>query len=88
MVCANLGDLVLELVGGLDLDGEGPRVDGVLGLGVSGVVSAVFTVWASSAVLSTMCFLWCLAHSSWVLVLLGGVLVLMAYSDLASVASS
>ena len=38
---------------GLVLDGEGPRVDGVLGLGVSGVVSAVFTIRASTAVLST-----------------------------------
>jgi hypothetical protein len=76
------------LVVGLGLDGESPRVDGVLGLGVTGVVSAVFTVRVSTAVFSTTYFLQYLAHSSWVLVLMGGVLVLMAYSDLASVALS
>jgi hypothetical protein len=42
---------------GLGLDGESPRVDGVVGLGVSGVVSAVFAVRVSAAVFSTTYFL-------------------------------
>jgi hypothetical protein len=45
------------LVVGLDLDGEGPCVDGVLGLGVSGVILAVFTARVSTAVFSTTYFL-------------------------------
>jgi hypothetical protein len=45
------------LVVGLGLDGESPCVDGVLGLSVSGVVSAVFTVRVSIAVFSTTYFL-------------------------------
>jgi hypothetical protein len=49
--------LLVVLVGGLDLDGEGPRVDGELGLGVNGVVSAVFTTGISSTVCSSTYFL-------------------------------
>ena len=41
------------LVGGLDLDGEGPRFDGELGLGFNGVVSAAFTAWVSTSVSSS-----------------------------------
>jgi hypothetical protein len=37
---------------GLDLDGEGPRVDCELGLGVNSVVSAVFTDGVSTTVFS------------------------------------
>jgi hypothetical protein len=42
---------------GLGLDGEGPRVGGVLRLGVSGVVSAVFTVRVFTSVFFTTYFL-------------------------------
>ena len=45
------------LVGSLGLDGEGPRVDGELGLGVNGVVSAAFTVGVSTTVFSSTYFL-------------------------------
>ena len=45
------------LVGGLDLDVEGPRVDGELGLGVNGVVSAAFTAGVSTTGFSSMYFL-------------------------------
>ena len=41
------------LVVGLDLDREGPRVDGELGLGVNGVVSAASTALVSTAVSSS-----------------------------------
>jgi hypothetical protein len=42
---------------GLGLAGKSPRVDGVLGLGFSGVVSAVFTVRVFTSVFSTTYFL-------------------------------
>ena len=42
---------------GLDLDGEGPRVDGELGLGVNGVFSAAFTAGVSTTVFSPTYFL-------------------------------
>ena len=45
------------LVGGLGLAGKGPRVDGVSGLGFSGVVLAVFTVRVFTSVFSTTYFL-------------------------------
>jgi hypothetical protein len=45
------------LVGGLNLDGEGPRVDCELGLDVNGVVSVVFTAGISSTVFSSTYFL-------------------------------
>jgi hypothetical protein len=45
------------LVGGLDLDGEGPRVDSELGLGVNGVVLTAFTAWVSTSVSSSTYFL-------------------------------
>jgi hypothetical protein len=45
------------LVGCLDLDREGPRVDGELGLGVNGVVLAAFTAWGSTSVSSSTYFL-------------------------------
>ena len=44
------------LVGGLDLDGEGPRVDGELGLGVNGVILAAFTAGVSTSVFSSTYF--------------------------------